>query len=166
MAISESITRHPRLHGSVGQRDLLDRLGTLINESYIAACRTELSWPGSSRHGIHSLTDRYVPAGSDRSTGIGVNVSATAVACTEVPAVHRVRRVFHAAVTLVGQALTDPGVAATDGRNYCGAQLGHSGPHGPLAGSVPPQRRRSMRIPLRASAAEAARWSSMKYGKR
>jgi hypothetical protein len=167
MANSESIARRPRQHGSVGQRDLLDRLGTLINESYIAACRAELFWPGSSRPGIHSLADRHVPAGSDRSTSFGINVSATAVASTNLPAVHSFRTAFHAAVTLVRQALTDPDGAAMGGRNFCGAL--NWAIRDPMVRGLARYRRKSrrpMRISLRASAAEVARRPSMNCRKR
>jgi hypothetical protein len=58
--VDVTISRRPRQDGSVGERDLLDRLGTLINESYIAVGRAELFWPGSSRPKIHSLTDQPV----------------------------------------------------------------------------------------------------------
>ena len=72
-------------HDSVGQRYLPGLLGVFFHGSYIAPWHADLLWPGSSNQRIHYLTDRHVPALSDRSAGAGVNVPATAVTCTGVP---------------------------------------------------------------------------------
>jgi len=166
MANGEFIARHLRPPGSVGQLDLRDRLGTLSNGSYVAACRADWFWPGSARWGIHSLTDRYVPAGSHRSAAFMVNLSTMAGTWGDVPALHGSRTALQVAVTLIRQALTAAGVA-TGGCNFRGVLT--RAIWGLLVRWLtcyPCKRWRPMRIPHWTCAAEVALWPSMKHGKR
>ena len=110
LAYSGFTLKYLRQHGSVGQRDLLDRLDILIDGPYIAARHADLLWRASSNQRIHYLTDRHTPAASDRSAGIEVSVSATSVTWTGVPAVPGFRSAFEGAMDAEGIHMAAEGV--------------------------------------------------------
>ena len=102
LAYSGFTLKYLREHGSVGQRDLLDRLDILVDGPYIAARHADLLWRASANQQIHYLTGRHTPTISDRSAGIEVSVSADTVTWTGVPAVPGFRKAFEAAMATEG----------------------------------------------------------------
>jgi anaerobic ribonucleoside-triphosphate reductase activating protein len=97
-------------HGTIAQRELLQRLDLIIDGIYVEAQHADLLWRGSTNQRLLPLSDRYrelLATLPDRSAGMEFNLDPEgAIALTGVPSSPRFREAFETRMANQGVILS------------------------------------------------------------